>query len=480
MNPPQDLGRAPKGPADSLLVWLLLAIFFWPFMLLWWALRRPTGALTLAALIASWVWIGLGTIFYWAFWITVFAGAGLAVWWLADRDSYRKHAGWRLRALWRKHFVYKRKWRTTMRVHQLHVPLPRRPDRIPRLVRVKSSPWVDHVLVKPLRGSISDLQSAAPALARAFNAPRCRVRHDPKRHDRFWLTFPRIDRLATPIEPPPIREDVDLTALTVGLTEDGEPLDLRILGRHLLVAGQMGSGKSILIWCLLWAMAPLIRDGVVEVHAVDPKGGMELGPGRALFAGYAQSDIGEIMGVIENVLKRMDRRMAWCEELGIQEHVPTPEEPFIWLIVDEAAVIRLLAEPSKAQQNLERWEKLILTQGRAPGVGIASCVQEPTKATLETRGLYPQRVQHRSLERTHADMTLGPGARERGAETETLDLPGKFFCTIEGVTELSVGRTFHIRKEHIATLVQNYAPRSRSKVDHLRQVLAGEIPGRPR
>lgn len=391
--------------------------------------------------------------------ITVAALVGVpAAWAWADSASFQRIVLTAMRSVWRKHTIYRRKWDAVMSDHSLHVAVPKRPDKVPRLVKFVATPYTDRILIKPAKGSIKDWYGVAPDLARAFNAPKCRVHKDFKRHDHFWLSFPQVDRLAQSIEPPPINENVDLERIPVGLTEDGDEWVLRILGRHLLVAGQIGSGKSILIWCILWALGPLIRDGLVEVHAIDPKGGMELGPGRKLFKGYAQSNIEDMMRVVENVNARLDQRMAFCEANDIREHVPTLEEPFILLIVDEAAVVALLAETSEARANLERWQKLILTQGRAPGVGLASCVQEPTKATLETRGLYPQRVQHRSLERLHADMTLGPGARERGAETETLDLPGKAFFVIDGETELQLGRSFHIRNEHIAMLVEQYRP----------------------
>lgn len=56
---------------------------------------------------------------------------------------------------------------------------------------------------------------------------------------------------------------------------------------HTLVAGCTGSGKGSLVSSLLRGLAPGIRDGLVQVWAVDPKGGMELAPAAGLFTQFA-------------------------------------------------------------------------------------------------------------------------------------------------------------------------------------------------
>jgi len=62
--------------------------------------------------------------------------------------------------------------------------------------------------------------------------------------------------------------------------------------RHLLVAGATGSGKGGVVWSLLAGIGPAIRDGLVQVWVIDPKGGMEFASGHALFSRFAY-DTGE-------------------------------------------------------------------------------------------------------------------------------------------------------------------------------------------
>jgi S-DNA-T family DNA segregation ATPase FtsK/SpoIIIE len=55
----------------------------------------------------------------------------------------------------------------------------------------------------------------------------------------------------------------------------------------MLVAGSAGAGKGSVLWSLLRGLGRETRDGRVQVRAIDPKGGMELGPGRALYTRFA-------------------------------------------------------------------------------------------------------------------------------------------------------------------------------------------------
>ena len=73
-----------------------------------------------------------------------------------------------------------------------------------------------------------------------------------------------------------------------GRTEDGQVWRLP-LGRSTLTAGCSGSGKASLIWGLVFALGPANTIGLVQLHGIDLKGGMELAMGRALFARYAQT-----------------------------------------------------------------------------------------------------------------------------------------------------------------------------------------------
>src|SRR6202023_1391631 len=91
----------------------------------------------------------------------------------------------------------------------------------------------------------------------------------------------------------------DLSAVPVGVAEDGRAWSVRVAGSHVLVAGVTGAGKGSVIWSLLRGICPAVAGGTAQVWAVDPKGGMELGPGRALFARFAADDFETMANLLE-------------------------------------------------------------------------------------------------------------------------------------------------------------------------------------
>ena len=98
----------------------------------------------------------------------------------------------------------------------------------------------------------------------------------------------RGDVLSQPIALPIPRPatPVDLGAVRVGITEARTWWRLPVLGQHLLVAGATGAGKGSMLWSLIAGLAPEVKSGRVRLCVIDPKGGMELGAGAALFTRF--------------------------------------------------------------------------------------------------------------------------------------------------------------------------------------------------
>ena len=121
----------------------------------------------------------------------------------------------------------------------------------------------------------------ADRLGQTFGAQAVRVRSVPARphHVELWLLT--TDPLTQLVEPLPADPDPLTAGLPVAVAEDGTVWRLQLVGSHVLVVGATGAGKGSVIWSLLLQLAPLVRAGLVEVWAVDPKGGMELAAGRS-------------------------------------------------------------------------------------------------------------------------------------------------------------------------------------------------------
>ena len=240
---------------------------------------------------------------------------------------------------WRRWWRYERHWETAMVLCDLGDRLGAA-SVLPRLRRFKVGRHRDRLNVGMLKGQTpDDYDRAAEALAHSFGAPACKVRAD--RPGRVWLEFAHTDALARPIPALPMPEsvgDVDLAAVPVGRTDAGEPWRLRLLGSHLLVAGATGAGKGSVLWSIVRGLAPAIRDGLVEVWAVDPKGGMELGLGRALFTRFADADPAQTAELLEDAVAALRARTARLRG-HVRLHTPVVGDPLLLVVVDELAAV---------------------------------------------------------------------------------------------------------------------------------------------
>ena len=439
---------------------------------------------------------------------------GLGVWWWRWRESFTHRVLWSLRGAWRGRFVYGFAWQPAMVTTGLAVNLDGA-EYLPKLLRVSSTGCVDRVTVRMLPGQVFDDWSAqSERLAQTFGVQECRIRTTRIRH-RLELWFLITDPLTEPIPPHPLTPDddgdtggsrvvpgvdagpdavkhgasdarpdpagVDLERVPVGLCEDGTLYRLRLLGTHVLVVGATGSGKGSVIWSTLHALGPAIRDGSVAVWCVDPKGGMELAPGRGLFVRFVYGDPDhpddmdarsgaasyelEFATVLEDAVTVMRRRQAALRGRS-RLHIPTPDEPLVLVVVDELASLTAYVVDRDAKRRIAAALSLLLSQGRAVGVTVIGAVQDPRKEILTVRDLFPTRIALRLTERDHVPLVLGQSARDHGARCDQIPetLPGVGYVGIDGVAEPVRVRFAHVSDQHITALCHQFAPQPRIRV----------------
>jgi DNA segregation ATPase FtsK/SpoIIIE, S-DNA-T family len=452
-QPVAEQHRRPHGLADAL-VGVLVVFVAWWLLVVWVVIRRPVLAVPVAAIGGLVAWLGVHD----ASALVVYALAVLGVWRLVHKRSFQRLAGRWLRALWRRVWVYERRWRKVMVLSGLGKQY-RRQERVPRIRRVQSSQWRDRVQIRLVAGQCTeDVERVAPELAHSFGAEVCRVREH--RPGRLWLDFRTRDPLTEPIPALPVPETVDLRAVQVGLQEDGEPWCLRVLGTHLLLAGVTESGKSSVLWSLLRGLAPAIYEGTVVVWALDPKGGMELGPGEALFARFCAEDFEAMADMLDEAVAVMQKRTRRCRAEGVRLHTPTVKEPLILVVIDEIATLTAYQADRKLRARFDRSIGLLLSQGRGPGVSVLGALQDPRMEVLGFRGLFPTRVALQLDEPGQVDMVLGPGARDQGALCDKIpdSLRGVAYVRVEGVREPTRVRAAYVTDDDITAMAALYAP----------------------
>jgi len=260
--------------------------------------------------------------------------AGWAMWW---RISFRNQVVYRVKAWYRRWFFYAPRWwfwmgRLGMSVTDEMTGWILRP----RILKVRSTGCVDSILLDlPLGVRTTQVADAVPDLRHAANARRVAVREVAP--VRVWVDFYIADPLRKTISPFPHPTQLrvkDLDGLILGYCEDGTPWRLKVVDRHIFVCGVSGAGKSSVLWSLLWALAPYIRAGLVVVHGLDPKGGMELEFGRELFDRYEADDYAAMAELLEEDADYLDERTKLLRGKA-RKFTASRETPFVLVIIDE-------------------------------------------------------------------------------------------------------------------------------------------------
>jgi S-DNA-T family DNA segregation ATPase FtsK/SpoIIIE len=411
-------------------LWLVVKALGWAWRQTFTHWRTSLTVIAVLAWWHSWGWPSLVVI------SGVMAGA-LTGWRLLDLRSFDAWAGRHLRSWWLRWTVYSPKlpeWLLAcgLGIKQDIAPVVvalaplggsfrrgrRRPKALlPRVLGVRSGGSWDEVRVRLIPGQKpEDFDQAARALASARGVARCQVRE--LSPNVVSIDFQRRNLLADPVAchdvaPGTAGRSVDLRRVWAGRTEYGQDWYLPLAGpaSHTLTAGGTGAGKNSVTWCPLVSIAPAIRDGLVRVSGIDPKG-MELAYGRRIFHRYAVTGT-DTLQVLDDLIDSMQARKT--EFAGHVRTVPiSPEHPLELLEFDEIGALTKYTDRRTREAITER-VALLTTQGRALGFTVRGYVQEPTKDTVPVRDLFPRRICLRVSTKSHVGMVLGDQAYERGA-----------------------------------------------------------------
>jgi S-DNA-T family DNA segregation ATPase FtsK/SpoIIIE len=172
------------------------------------------------------------------------------------------------------------RWRISRSWHNLCEECGLAAHGVPRLLR-STADWPHVQLrVRPAVGqTLLDYERSAEAMRLGVGATRVRVQFAGTRDVQLTLTVGDELRAAFDAR---VGAVVQLDSVDMGRREDGLPWRLAI-GPQTLVAGCSGSGKGSVFWSLAFGLAPAVRDGRVQLHGIDLKGGMEIRMGSPLF-----------------------------------------------------------------------------------------------------------------------------------------------------------------------------------------------------
>ena len=415
------------------------------------AFYSPGVPLLLLAIVGAW-WA-------WGRW-PVFTGlalaavaGGLGFWAFSFSPSFERQVSNRIRATRRSAIVYRAHWDAKLR----SCSLARKGEPAPLLRRVTANRHIDQLRLKMLDGqTLDDYARNSMELAQTFGASECRVKSvvgKPQLAELWFVVNDPLERQVNPFpsEPELMPED----GWRVAVTEDGSPWRMKLAGRHWLVAGATGAGKSSVIWSLIYAMIPAIQAGLVKLWVIDPKGGMELSAGQHLYQRFVYGDTPtrdlEFAAELEAAVKLMRRRQAGMREEELRSHVPTTKAPLHVLIIDELAELTSYGTTRASKTRIQKAISILLSQGRAPGFCVIGAMQDPRKDILPMRDLIPSRIAMRVVNEDQVDMVLGDGARSHGAYCDRIpeDLPGVGYVASAGHTDVERVRFAYVTDEMI-------------------------------
>jgi S-DNA-T family DNA segregation ATPase FtsK/SpoIIIE len=419
------------------------------------ALRVPVLAASIGLAATLWLWHGSSGAAL-AVLVTV---AALGVWFVIHRSSWYRMFLEPVMGMPRT-VLYRLRWarvarRVGLQVRHFDLDADSREARTPRLVRMRvMRSGLDRLLLRLPVGMVpGEVEDAADALAHAYGCLAARV--TPDRPGRLWIELVRRDPLATTVTVMNSLGAQDLAAVPVGRREDGSTWSLRLAGTHLLIAGATGAGKSSVLWSLLRALQPDIGTGRVQVWAVDPKGGMELRPGRSLFARFEDTSPEDMCTLLEDLVSVKDERAKDLAASGDRVHFPHPRSPHIVAILDELATLTAFADRS-VTRRIDTALGLLLTQGRACGITVVAAMQDPGKDIVGWRDLFPTRIAMRLDNPIQVAMVLGEGAREMGARADEISelTPGVAYVRVEGTRTIQRVRAAYLSDTDIHELAR--------------------------
>ncbi|HZD69450.1 MAG TPA: FtsK/SpoIIIE domain-containing protein [Actinomycetes bacterium] len=328
-------------------------------------------------------------------------------------------------------------------------------DRTPAIRRWRPVPAGDQLQVRIPDGSEATmLEEAAERLAVVLQAREVRVARDQANAARAELVVVRRDPLANPLADPWPHLHAERLSLwepiPVGQDEDGAPVTLSLLERHLLIGGEPGAGKSV---ALSMAVATAALDPAVRLILLDGKW-VELASWVPLAEMFVGPDIPRAIEVLSALREEMDGRYRWLLDQGRRKLVHADGRPLLVVVIDELALFLNTGNRKQDDQMAALLHDLV-ARGRAAGVIVMAATQKPAGNVIPTeiRDLFSLRWAFRCTTPDASDTILGRGWATQGYTAHSIDTAhrGVGFLLAEGNLPRRM-RTYYLADQDLADL----------------------------
>jgi hypothetical protein len=322
--------------------------------------------------------------------------------------------------------LYTAQWRRRVLIAVATVGGAAFTGRMPNVIAVKRVGAGARVSLRLEGGTHSGhLDDASAGLATALSVGEVRVDRDRANAALVTLTVVQRDPLSGPAEPWPWRERAATDAwgeVPIGIDEDGETVTMMLAGRHVLVGGEPGAGKSGALAELMTAAA---LDPTVRLWLLDPKL-VELGAWSGCAHRFVGPDIGSAIEVLGELRVEMDQRFEWLWAQGKRKVEQGDGLGLHVVALDELALYSAYPDRKLADAfNIALRD--IVARGRAAGIVVLAATQKPSTEILPSslRDLFGVRWAMRCTTKAASDTILGGGWATERVAASSIDAAGR-------------------------------------------------------
>ena len=335
-----------------------------------------------------------------------------------------------------------------------HAGLANHNDRVPTPVKLTATPAGELIRVRiPYGSHAGELEEAADAMAAVLEAREVRIARDPANARFADVAVIRRDPFARtgPLRWP--HADAERLSLwdpiPLGVGEDGDPISVCVVERHVLVAGEPGGGKSV------------AASQIVATAALDPTVHLTLFDGKlvelSIFRGCADRfvgpDLADAIDALGELRDDMEARYRSLLERQRRKISPDDDFPLRLVVVDELAFYT--AAGGKQAAEFSGLLRDLVARGRAAGIVVLAATQKPSSDIVPTalRDLFGIRWALRCSTRDASDTILGSGWASQGysAASVAAAARGVGFLLAEGAVPLRL-RSYYLSDDDLIAI----------------------------